>query len=165
MSFVWNGEAVIDQAMAAVDRELGRIGGFLVDRMQGYAPVESGNLKAGIHEVVNTQAHFVTVFAPAFYSIYQEFGTRYISPHPFMRPAILDAAAFWDLKDVTIILHPAPQKSEPIRATTSGFRLPRRQQLTPAQVGHVNRNLRPVSRSFAGKFKRRKIGFRVIGPK
>ncbi len=165
MSVTWNGPAVYDQVMAAVDRELAQIGGFLVDHMQMYAPVESGNLKAGIHEVVDTNIHAVTVYIPAPYSVYQELGTRYISPHPFIRPAILDAVAVWDLKDVTIILHPPPQKSEPLRATTSGFKLPRHQQLTAQQVMHVRTNLRPVSKSFAGKFKRRGVKFKIIGPK
>ncbi len=164
-AFQWNGPTVEQQVLARVDQELARMGGFIVNRMQAYAPVDTGNLRTGIHERVDTATHSVTIFIPAFYGIYQEFGTRFIRPHPYARPAIIDAAAIWHFTDVTFYLFPGAQASEPLRATTSGFKLPRHQKLTAKQEAHVRKHLIPTSRKLAGKFKRRKINFSVVGPK
>ena len=158
-------DAATAQMLARVDQELGQMGGFIVSRMQQYAPVDTGLLRSSIHDKVDTADHSLTVFIPPFYGIYQEFGTRFIRPHPYARPAILDAHQRWEFSDVTFYLHPAAQLSEPLRATTSGFRLPQHQKLTASQEAHVRKHLIPTSRRIAGQFRRRKIAFSVIGPK
>lgn len=165
--FQWNGDAVLAQVMEAVDDRLVALGGFVVNHMQGYAPVDTGMLRAGIHDTFDKSTHTLYVYSEAPYSVYQEFGTRHIPPHPFMRPTILDVGPTWMGMPIEweLILNPPAQISEPLRATTSGFRLPRRQRLTAGQEAHVRKNLIPASKSFADKFKRRGIGFKVIGPK
>lgn len=157
----WNDAAVQAQVMARVNLELHRMGSFLVPRMQQYAPVDTGALRAGIHETVDETAHTLTVHIPAPYAIYQEFGTRFIKPHPYARPAILDAMAYWPITHVEFILHPAPQRSEPLIASASGFRLPRRQKLTAAQESHVRKHLIPTSKKLAATFRRRGAKFTV----
>lgn len=161
MSVQWN-DAAVKQIMDRIDQELGVIGKFLVSGMQQRAPVDTGQLRAGIHEVVDTRVHSVSVWIPAFYGIYQEFGTRFIKPHPFVRPTLLDASRHWRFSDVTINLYPAPQMSRPLQATMAGFRAPR--GLTATQRRHVDINLRPVSRIYAKEFRRRRIKYNVIGP-
>lgn len=153
--------------MEAVDERMVALGGFVVSHMQGYAPVDTGTLKAGIHDDYDYASHTLYIYSPATYSVYQEFGTRHIPPHPYMRPTILDVGPTWMGMPIEweLALRPPTQISEPLRATTGGFRLPRSQKLTAAQAEHVRKNLSPVSRSFAGKFKRRGIGFKVTGPK
>lgn len=157
----WHGEQVQAQVMARVDQELAKMGRFLVHHMEQYVAVDTGALRASFYDQVDTATHTLTVTIPLGYGIYQEFGTRFIPPHPYIRPSLIDTTAVWNFSDITITLFPVAQRSEPLRATTSGFGLPRKQQLTPAQVEHVNKKLRPVSRSLAGKFKRRGVSFKV----
>ena len=56
-------------------------------RAKSNAPVDTGYLKAHIKsERTGTLSADIT--SSAEYSIYNEFGTRKMSPHPYMRPAI-----------------------------------------------------------------------------
>ena len=50
------------------------------------APVGGGRLRGSIDYEVKGSEGFVG--SPLEYAIYQEFGTRYMSPQPFLRPAI-----------------------------------------------------------------------------
>ena len=165
--FQWLGDEFAEKAMTAIDNSLIRLGGFLVERMESYAAVDTGTMKAGIHDKYDFSTHTLIVADPVPWSVWQEFGTRYTKPHPFFRPAILDVGPTWEgiPIDFTLIIHPPAQMSEPLRATTSGFRLPKKQKLSAGQLAHVKKHLIPTSRKFAAKFKRRKIGFKVQGPK
>lgn len=164
-TFNWNDSWVADQ-IRELDTKLAAFGGHLVSAMQQFAPFDTGALRDSIVDTYDASTHTLTIYIGMGYGVYQEFGTRFIRPHPFIRPAILEYSEVfqaWGLS-AELVIHPPAQISEPLRATSSGFRLPKRQKLTPAQVAHVRKNLTPVSKSFAGKFKWRKIGFRVQGP-
>jgi hypothetical protein len=165
--FSWNGDEIEREVMEAIDDRMVALGGFIVEHMQGYSPVDTGAMRAGMHDQYDYATHTLYVYSPASQSVWQEFGTRNMKPHPYMRPTILDVGPTWMGMPIEweLALRPPAQISEPLRATSSGFRLPRSQKLTAAQTEHVRKNLSPVSRSFAGKFKRRGIGFKVVGPK
>jgi hypothetical protein len=168
--FEWLGDEVAAKVIAEVDNSLVRLGGFLVQQMEQYVAVASGTLKESFRDHFDPSTHTLTVFIPVFYGVYQEFGTRYMAPHPYIRPSIIDVGPQWEgiPIDWTLIIHPAiqqHQRSEPLRATTTGFLLPKRQKLTPGQRTHVHKKLIPVSRRFAHGFKEKGIGFKVVGPK
>jgi hypothetical protein len=165
--FTWNGQQIEAEVLNLLHRDMAAIGGFLAGHMQAYAPVNTGFLRTSIADSYNPATFTLTLMVGAPYAVYPEFGTRFMTPHPYIRPTIIDAAAAypWIEWDVLLQLNPPNQKSEPLRATTSGFQLPKHQKLTAAQLKHVKTKLRPVSRSFATKFKRRGIAFKVQGPK
>lgn len=52
------------------------------------APVDTGNLKRSITIDILDGGHTGKVTATADYSIYQEYGTRFMSAQPFMRPSL-----------------------------------------------------------------------------
>lgn len=160
-SLEWDGDAARAQVFAALNQQMLQMGTFIVSRMQQYAPVKTGMLRAGIHDQFDPTNHVLIVHVPAPYSVYVEFGTRYMRPHPFARPAILDAAAVWPISHVEFVLHPLPQKSEPLIASASGFRLPQHQKLTPQQEAHVRTHLIPTSRKLAARYKRRGVKLTV----
>jgi hypothetical protein len=163
--FHWN-DSWADEAIQELDTKLAALGGGLVESMQHYAPLDTGDLRNSIADHYDAATHTLTIYIGMGYGVYQEFGTRFIPPHPFIRPAILDFTPTfqaWGLSG-TLTINPPPQMSEPLRATTSGFRLPKKQKLTAGQLAHVRKHLIPTSRKFASKFKRRKIGFKVQGP-
>jgi HK97 gp10 family phage protein len=165
-AFNWN-SSWADEKIRELDTKLAAFGGHLANAMQQFAPIETGALRQSIVDTYDVTTHTLTIYIGAPYGVYQEFGTRFIPPHPFIRPAIVEYAAVfqaWGLS-AELLIHPPAQLSEPIRATTSGFKLPKHQRLTAAQVERVNKYLRPTSRKFAQKFKRRHVAFSVVGPK
>lgn len=163
-TFHWNGGQVTQQLYLRVRTTLDNIGVFLTQKMSAYAPVKTGYLKQSINYVHAVNEPSITVYIPPFYGVYQEFGTRFIRPHPFVRPALLEAAARWHFNVVNIHLFPAAQISEPLRAHTAGFHLPTHQLLTPRQHSHVQKHLVPTSQRYAHAFRRRKVKFGVKGP-
>ncbi len=160
-TFQWRGPQVTQEVYLSVKHELNNLGAFLTTRMKQMAPVRTGYLRSEIQFVHAVQELAITVFIGPFYGIYQEFGTRFIRPHPFVRPALLEAAARWHFSIVDIRLYPAAQRSQPLRAHASGFHLPGKQPLTRKQELHVARHLTPVSKKFARAFRRKKVKFRV----
>jgi HK97 gp10 family phage protein len=63
---------------------------YVAKRAREYAHVITGYMKAHTvaHKVSDTKAELISS-AP--YAGYEEFGTRFRPPHPFIRPAIVDA--------------------------------------------------------------------------
>lgn len=163
--FNWNDSWQVE-ALQELDTKLAAFGGALAGAMQQFAPVDTGFLRLSIADTYDTATHTLTIMIGAPYAVYAEFGTRNQAPHPFIRPAIVEYAAVfqeWGLS-AELLIHPPAQISEPLQATTSGFRLPKHQKLTAGQAHHVKTKLIPTSRKFAAKFKRRKIGFKIVGP-
>jgi hypothetical protein len=165
--FEWYGDKTEREVMELVDQHLIRLGGFLVDHMQALAPVgETGNLRNSIADHYDVSTHTLTVYIGMNYGVYQELGTRYIPPHPFIRPSIIDAiAAGWNITDVEIILNPPVVSPSHLRATRGGFRIPKSAHLTAQQLHHVNTKLRPVSKSFSRQFKKLGTNFKITGPR
>lgn len=164
MPFQWHGDEFSREVRQRANDELTKLGNFLVDRMKQLAPVDTGFLRDSIEYEHRPEQLMIVVRVGPGYGIYQEFGTRFIKPHPYIRPALFEAAGHWKFGAITVTLRPPLQKSEPLRASSGGFKLPRRQKLTTRQIAHVNKHLRPTSRRFAAGFKRRKVKFSVIGP-
>ncbi len=160
-AFVWNGPQVEQEVYLRIKTELNNLGTFLVSKMKSFAPVDTGLLKSSIQFTSATQELSITVYVGPFYGIYQEFGTRYIKPHPYVRPALLEGAERWKFGTLQIDLYPAAQVLEPLRAHGSGFHLPGRQLLTRSQEQHVARHLTPVSKHYAMAFHRRGIHLRI----
>jgi HK97 gp10 family phage protein len=166
VDFTWNGDAVQAEVMNLLHRDMAGLGGFLVGHMQAHAPVDTGLLVSSMTDSYDPSTFTLTITIGAPYSVYVEFGTRNQNPHPYIRPTIIDAAAAypWIDWDVLLQLNPPVVSSSHLRASASGFKIPKSAHLSPSQLKRVNEQLRPTSRTFAGKFKRRKIGFKVQGP-
>lgn len=62
-------------------------GAELQAKAQRNAPVDTGNLKRSIGLEVRDAGFTAEVAAKAKYAAYQEYGTRFIEAHPFMKPA------------------------------------------------------------------------------
>ncbi len=164
--FDWRGPQVEAEVLNLLHADMVGLGGFLVGHMQTYAPVRTGELRLGISDQYDPTTFTLTITIMAPYAVYVEFGTRNTFPHPYIRPTILDAAAAypWIDWEVLLNLHPMIVSPSHLRASASGFRIPKSAKLTAKQLHHVQTVLRPTSRKFAGQFRRRKIGFKVKGP-
>jgi HK97 gp10 family phage protein len=163
--FTWN-DGVEQEVLNHLHRDMAGVGGFIVSHMQSYAPVDTGFLVTSMADQYDPATFTLTIMIGAPYAVYPEFGTRYMTPHPYIRPTIIDAAAAypWIDWDILLNIHPMVLSPTHLRATKSGFRIPKGAGLTPKQLHHVKTVLRPTSKRFAGQFRRRKIGFKVVGP-
>lgn len=143
------------------------LGGFLVGHMQQYAPVDTGALKLSMADQYDPSTFTLYISIGMPYAVYQEFGTRNIPPHPFIRPTIIDAAAAypWIEWDVLLNLNPVIVSPSHLKASASGFRVPKSARLTAKQLAHVNTVLRPTSKRLAGQIRRAGVAFKVAGPK
>ena len=83
-----NREEAIKAKDEAVARALETIGLVAERYAKGYAPVDTGRLRNSItHEAVPDEGA-VYIGTNVEYAPYQEFGTRYQSGTPFLRPAV-----------------------------------------------------------------------------
>ena len=83
-----NREEAIKAKDEAVARALETIGLMAERYAKGYAPVDTGRLRNSItHEAVPDEGA-VYIGSNVEYAPYQEFGTRYQSGTPFLRPAV-----------------------------------------------------------------------------
>ncbi|RKZ96516.1 MAG: hypothetical protein DRI97_05100 [Bacteroidetes bacterium] len=58
-------------------------------------PVDTGNLRRSITYEVNSGSNpYVRIGTNVRYGIYQELGTRFHPAHPYLRPALVDIAAY-----------------------------------------------------------------------
>lgn len=64
-----------------------KIANEMVEKMQAIAPVDTGYLRDHI-QVSDTTENSATVISEADYSIYVEFGTRFMAAQPFFFPVV-----------------------------------------------------------------------------
>jgi hypothetical protein len=78
-----NGLANLQNGITAA---LDRGGADLVDYARGIVPIRTGFLRSSIgYTVTGTDLEFI---AAANYAAYVEYGTRYMTEEPYMRPAV-----------------------------------------------------------------------------
>lgn len=153
-SFQWLGSQVTGFVDRLVEQKLRASGAEWLAISRSLAPVDTGRLRA--EEDFRVIGKTLTLIMGTPYDIFQEFGTRYIRPHPHVRPALNAIGRIWG---TTIEMEfAAPQIARPIFAHKGGFVVP--QELTPKQRHHVVTHLLPTSRRLhRGNVKRAK--FRV----
>lgn len=81
-------QEAIDLKNEAVARALEKIGLVAERYAKGYAPVDTGRLRNSISHEVAPDEEAVYIGTNVEYAPYQEFGTRYQSGTPFLRPAL-----------------------------------------------------------------------------
>lgn len=84
----WLGDKVADALFGEIDRRLTQAGEAWQTQAQSLAPVKTGALRSSLYYRVEARTLVVGVGVP--YGIFQEFGTRNVPPHPYMRPALND---------------------------------------------------------------------------
>src|SRR5208283_4471644 len=82
-----------------IDDKMVQTGELVVTRARALAPVDTGALRESIDWIIiydeGGGRHELKITVGEFYGIYQEFGTRNIPPHPFIRPALNEASRIW----------------------------------------------------------------------
>lgn len=79
--------------------EIEKLGHDVANRAKVYAPVDTGRLRSSIAiqgKGTDGNGSFVDVGTRVKYAAFVEFGTRYMNPQPFMRPALLESVLGWN---------------------------------------------------------------------
>ncbi len=159
-SFYWNGYTIQEDIGRRITAQMLHLGRQVVQVAKMYAPKKTGRLAASISFDWN-QADFTLVFlVDAPYGMFQEFGTRHIRPHPYMRPALLSNTA-GDIYGFNLEMAFAnlPPIRAPLVAEAGGFHLP--SNLSARQLAHVRKHLIPTSvKHHIGNVKRARIHVR-----
>lgn len=98
-AFRWFGDQIRQRIAQYVDAKMHAAGEAIVARARQLAPVDTGALRESIGYVVAVNEaggkHELHIQVGVPHGIYQEFGTRNIPPHPFIRPALEELGRVW----------------------------------------------------------------------
>lgn len=83
--------ALLQGPQGPVAKDLVKIGLRVERKAKQLAPVDTGRLRSSITSTVgqDSQGLYATVGTNVHYARHIEFGTRFMSAHPFLRPALL----------------------------------------------------------------------------
>lgn len=157
-SFNWFGDRIKQAIDRHIDNKMHQTGQAVVARAQALAPVKTGALRASIYYLVQYNEsggrHVLHIRADVPYAIFQEFGTRNIPPHPFIRPALNEMSRIWGF-DVNMGFAGQGYNAQAgtgwhgLLAGNRGFAASashRFKPLTTKQVHHVRTKLIPTSK-------------------
>ena len=162
----FGGRKVREIVDGIIGDKLERTGEIVVQRARQLAPVRTGMLRESIDYIVihaegaGRSELRIEIGMP--YGIFQEFGTRTIMPHPFIRPALLEARRVWgfdlnvDFSGVGYSPTSAGQWHGLLAGTGKGHRVAGYsasasagwKPLTDRQKMHVEKTLIPSIKSF-----------------
>lgn len=146
MQIEWNGHQVIDEIHARLLGALNQMASQVVSIAESLAPKRTGRLATSITADVNPADLSVTFHVGAPYGVFQEFGTRNIPPHPYLRPA-LNHVFSQVFGFNTAMSFDAPHINSPLLANAGGFDVPNG-VLSARQKRHVNERLLPTSKRY-----------------
>jgi len=174
--FRWFGDKIKAQIDTYLDRKMHQAGEAIVARAQALAPVRTGALRNSIAYVVAYNEaggrHTLSIQVGVPYGVYQEFGTRNMAPHPYIRPALNEIGRIWGFDTQMFFAGTGynPAMAGPwhgLVATTGGGRRkagfaasahPGWKPLTAKQAHHVEHVLKPsIQKHHRGNVKRSKL--------
>lgn len=161
-AFAWLGQKVSDEVFGEIDNRLTRAGYAWQARAEQLAPVKTGALRSSLYFRVADRT--LTVGVGVGYGIFQEFGTRNIRPHPYIRPALNELGWLFGAELGMEFAAPGMGTWQGIYAHQGSFVVPSGIQprpLTRAQHEHVRKHLMPTSkRLHKGNVKKAKMTVR-----
>jgi len=141
-----------------IDAQANTLGKLVVSIAQRYAPVETGRLRTSISYAYDNQSHAISFIVGAPYGIFQEYGTRHMMAHPYLRPALNTIGTIYGFET-------SMEFQNVIRTDTKllshGPTYQMHKSLTAAQKEHVRTKLKPVAeRHHIGNVSRAKLKVR-----
>lgn len=144
MQFQWNGHLIMDEIHVRLRNDMLDRAQKTVASAQMLAPKKTTRLAQSIGFDWNDADLSVTFTVGVEYGIFQEYGTRNMMPHPYLRPAI---NAHWSQLfgyNTEMAFLNTPVYNKPLMATGGTFRLPKG-VLTQKQKQHITNHLIPRS--------------------
>lgn len=124
VEFNWNGAAVIDEVHARIAANMLEMADRVVNLAEQFAPKKTGALATSIGYDWNYAELTIVFTVGVFYGIFQEYGTRNMPPHAYLRPAINIVGPIYGF-DVEIAFLNTPEYNQPVLAVGSRFAIPK----------------------------------------
>jgi HK97 gp10 family phage protein len=147
MQYQWNGDHIMEEVHRRLAAEMHGKARQVVAIAESLAPKRTGRLATSIGYTWDDADLTVVFTVGAGYGIFQEYGTRNIPPHPYLRPAInyVFSRTFGFNTEMEFLN--TPHIVNPLRANAGGFDLPRG-VLTKRQKEHIAKRLAPTSKRY-----------------
>jgi HK97 gp10 family phage protein len=163
----WFGNTVKSFVDNKIDAKMRQTGELIVARARALAPVDTGYLRSTIGYTYRQSDKTLMIHVDASYGLFQEFGTRFIKPHPYIRPAMNSVGRVWGVSMEMNFAAPGSGIWQGLYAHQAGFAMPSGHQpkpLTQKQIAHVRRHLMPMSKMlYRGNVRRAKLRVRRVG--
>ncbi len=106
------------------------------------APKKTGFLATSISYAYDPNSHAISFIVGAPYGIFQEYGTRNMMAHPYIRPALAQVAPIYGF-ETSMEFQNVIRTDTKLLAHGPGYQMHR--SLTEKQKAHVRTNLKPLS--------------------
>ncbi len=143
----WNGQQLLTDINDSINAQGVALASRLQTKARANAPYASGYLQRSIDVLYDAPGKSIEIYVGAEYGLFQEFGTRYIPPHPFIRPALNSEEIYG--YDVSMAFTNTFQTDTKLLAHGPTFQMHR--SLTAKQKHHVRTRLKPVSEQYYNK--------------
>ncbi len=137
VEFNWDAATVIDEVHARIATNMLEMADRVVDMARQFAPKKTTRLAQSIGYDWNYQDLTIVFTVGAEYGIFQEYGTRNMPPHPYLRPAINQVGPIYGFNVEMAFLN-TPEYNQPVLAVGSKFHAPK--SLSPKQRARVLEN-------------------------
>ena len=121
--FTWHGREVMDEVHDRLAQKMLQFANDVVQRAEQFAPKRTGALATSIGYDWNYQDLTVVFTVGAPYGVFQEYGTRNMPPHPYLRPAINAVGPIYGFNVEMAFLN-TPEYNQPVLAVGSKFQMP-----------------------------------------
>lgn len=136
-TFTWNGDQVEDEVHKRLAENLQSFARDVVQRAEQFAPKRTGRLATSIGYDWNYQTLSVVFTVDAPYGIFVEYGTRYMAPHPYLRPALNAVGPVYGFH-MEMVFANTPEYANPVLAHNERFFAP--PTLTDKQRARISEN-------------------------
>jgi HK97 gp10 family phage protein len=137
VEFNWDAAAVIDEVHARIAKNMLELADKVVERAAYLAPKKTTYLAGSIGYDWNYAELTIVFTVGAPYGIFQEYGTRNMPPHPYLRPAINAFGPIYGFNTEMAFTN-TPEYNQPVLAVGSRFATP--PTLSSRQKSRVREN-------------------------
>ncbi len=140
----WNGQQFQDEINKSINAQGLALSQRIEAKARAYAPFRTGYLRNTIDVFYDAVGKSIEIYVGAEYGLFQEFGTRHMHAHPFIRPA-LNSENIYGF-DTTMAFTNTIRTDTKLLAQGGSYQM--HKSLTDKQKAHVRTNLKPVSQGF-----------------
>ncbi len=154
----FNSQAFLDEISNRIDESAHKVGKEVVQIAERYAPKETGYLATSISYAYDQHSHAISFIVGAPYGIFQEYGTRNMAAHPYLRPALNTVGTIYGF-ETSMEFQNVIQTDKKLLSHGPSYQM--HKSLSERQKEHVRKNLKPVAeRHHIGNVSRAKLKVR-----
>ncbi len=154
----FNHQQFVDEIAQRIDAQAVMLGRTVVQIAQRYAPKHTGYMATSISFAYDKQSHAISFIVGAPYGVFQEYGTRNMPAHPYLRPALNTVGTIYGF-DTSMEFQNVIRTDTKLLSHGPTYQM--HKSLTEKQKAHVRTNLKPVAeRHHIGNVSRAKLKVR-----